>query len=706
MATDATPAVGLRLLGPLEITRLADGARIASSPRRAALLAYLAVAEPRGPQARDSLIALLWPESDATHGRRSLRNTLHELRQEVGVELIVTVGKHQVRLAREHLRCDLDDLEAALQAGDARRAVDRYGELMEGFHVRGADGFERWHEAARARLRTRVLTLARRAAGDLLDHAPAEGLDLVRAARRIDRDDAALLRLELEALGRLGDVTAVQRVFRHHEEQLARDEAGPPDPETTALVARLLERRPATATLTIALIPCDTDASRPEDAEFARALDDGVRRRLSRVAGVRVVARSTVQAAAGAGASALDVGRRCGATLVASGSLSTRAPDEVHVHLEILRSADGTLVRELQHRARRHDFFAVEGVVAAAIVPPRPEPASSPPLPDPQVPRTTETYLLCLRGQWHFLRAAHVGGKPEDLELSRGCFEEALARDPGCGAAYAGLSNYWAVCAARGLRTPFEETFGHAIALSHRALELDASLAVPHVHFGVRALYLERDWPTALAEFTEATRLDPGYAEAQRFRGIVQRALGHAPEGLAALHEAVRLDPQVPHFRNSLADALMGERQYDAAIAELEVALQLDPNFRGAMERLLRCLERAGRWEQALAARERLGEAGGAARFATAYRAAGADGYRAERQRELRALIASITARLDTAVPSPADRFAPPELALALAHAELGDWDAAWRWEQAASARGLRPWFSSHPDLAALASRR
>lgn len=705
MSAPPTPAITLRVLGPLEITRTADGARVATAPRNAALLAYLALAEPRGAHARDLLVTLLWPEADAAHGRRSLRNAVHALRREVGDGVIETVGKHQLRVDRARMRCDLDTLDERLATGDVRGALAGFADLMEGFHVSGAAGFERWHEQARGALRARVLGAALGAASARLGTAPLDALELARAARRLDPEDERLLRLELEALGRLGDTAGAQRAYAGFTARLARDGEGAPAPETQALVARIVARGLQGARLTVALLPFTMRTEDPAIAEFAHALEDGVRRRLARIPGTRVIARSTL-AAPDAGAAGHDAARRHGADLVAVGSVAALdGTDGIEVALEVVRAADGTLVRQLRHRARRHDLFAVEGVVAAAVVPPTGDDAPAQPLPAPRPPRDTDTWLLCQRGQWHFLRAAHVGGRPEDLERSRACFEEALARDPASGTAYAGLSNYWAVCAARGIHAPFEATFAHAIALSHRALELDPGLAPPHVHFGVRALYLERDWTTARREFTEAVRLDPGDAEAQRFLGIVLRALGEPEAGLAALHEAVRLDPDVPHSRNSLADALMAEDALDEAVAELEAALRLDPGFRGALERLVRCHERAGRFESAIAARARLGDGASSTRFAEAWAHDGADGYRRERRRELEAEVAALTARVASGARTTADRFSPPELALALACAALGDLDAARRWMRTGTAEGYGPWFASHPGLAALRAR-
>ena len=305
-------------------------------------------------------------------------------------------------------------------------------------------------------------------------------------------------------------------------------------------------------------------------------------------------------------------------------------------------------------------------------------------------------------------RAAHPGGRVEDLHSCRDFFERALTRDARFAPAVAGLSNYYAVCAARGLLRPFAEHFGRAIALSREALALDASLAIPHVHFGVQAMYLDTDWELAEREFKCAVALDPLYAEARRFLGILLCATGRDVEGIRELGRAAVIEPDMPMFHNSLADTLLAHGRIDEAMASLGAALRLDPDYRAARDRLIRCHERTGRLAEAVAERRRMGGAT-AHRFAEAFERSGAAGYRAARAAELTASIEALTARLGSSNgENPADFFSPLPLQLALANAELGNWDEALRWEQhAASIRpALRQWFAGRPELRKRDQRR
>ncbi|MGH7505014.1 MAG: hypothetical protein ACRELX_05170, partial [Longimicrobiales bacterium] len=69
--------IRLQFLGGV---RLLDGdghdiRAVMQQPKRLAVLAFLAVARPRGPQRRDALVGLFWAESDEASARRSLSQT-------------------------------------------------------------------------------------------------------------------------------------------------------------------------------------------------------------------------------------------------------------------------------------------------------------------------------------------------------------------------------------------------------------------------------------------------------------------------------------------------------------------------------------------------------------------------------------------------------------------------------------------------------
>jgi TolB-like protein/DNA-binding SARP family transcriptional activator len=127
------------------------GARAAQQRKTLGLLALLAAAGQRG-LSRDKLIAALWPETDAEHGRGLLRQACYALRRDLHAPELF-LGSIQLRLNPAVISSDVDSFASALQANDPTRAVSYYtAPFLDGFFLNGEGEFENWAESERARL--------------------------------------------------------------------------------------------------------------------------------------------------------------------------------------------------------------------------------------------------------------------------------------------------------------------------------------------------------------------------------------------------------------------------------------------------------------------------------------------------------------------------------------------------------------------------
>lgn len=216
---------------------------LARQPKRAALLAYLALARPEGFHRRDKLLALFWPEMDALHGRNALSQALHVLRKCLGSDSILARGD-EVSLAFDRVRCDVLDFEHALDAGANADAFALYsGDLLDGYFVSDAADFESWLDSERHRLRRRasaaawVLAESEVAAGDA---TAAEGW--VTRALALGAVDEHALRKLLRALDADGRRTVALRIADEFAVHLAAELQVEPSAETRALIEQI--RRP------------------------------------------------------------------------------------------------------------------------------------------------------------------------------------------------------------------------------------------------------------------------------------------------------------------------------------------------------------------------------------------------------------------------------------------------------------------------------
>jgi TolB-like protein/DNA-binding SARP family transcriptional activator/lipoprotein NlpI len=240
-----------RVLGSLDL-RGPDGEKVLSvlaQPKRAALLAYLAVATPLGFHRRDKLIGLFWAERDQEHARAALRKALHQLRRSLGENVLASQGDDAVGLAEGAVWCDAVAFGEALGAGQPEEALDLYrGDLLEGFYIPEAPEFERWVDSERERLRG----LASEAAWSLAEREEAEGTIVLaaswaRKAVSYAPDDEGSFRRLLALLDRVGDRAGAIKEYEAFTRRLGDEYEAQPSPETQALIAAIREREAAIA---------------------------------------------------------------------------------------------------------------------------------------------------------------------------------------------------------------------------------------------------------------------------------------------------------------------------------------------------------------------------------------------------------------------------------------------------------------------------
>src|SRR5688500_197507 len=232
-----------RTLGALELRSSSgdESNAVLSSQKLVALLAYLAIARPRGLHRRDTLVGLLWPELDQERARAALRHAAYRLRRVLGADAIVSRGDEDIGADMRVVRCDAAAFEDLLDAGSTAEALALYaGGLRPGLFVSGAPGFDRWLEGERQRLRVRASASAWAYAVECAGQVHAE--ESVRWARRATElapDDELLLRRAITLIAEKGDRASALRQYEIFAERLESEYDAQPSAETKALVERL-----------------------------------------------------------------------------------------------------------------------------------------------------------------------------------------------------------------------------------------------------------------------------------------------------------------------------------------------------------------------------------------------------------------------------------------------------------------------------------
>lgn len=144
------------------------------------------------------------------------------------------------------------------------------------------------------------------------------------------------------------------------------------------------------------------------------------------------------------------------------------------------------------------------------------------------------------------------------------------------------------------------------IAVWHSSVELWSHVierepsAVPLAYYNRGQAFLEEGLlDHAVADYTKAFALNPGYRDAVYNRGIALERKGDLAGAIADFEEAVRLDPAEPRAHNNLGVALARSGDLHRAIASFAAALAVSPDFAEARLNRGLALAQAGRLAEA-----------------------------------------------------------------------------------------------------------
>jgi DNA-binding winged helix-turn-helix (wHTH) protein/TolB-like protein/Flp pilus assembly protein TadD len=190
-------------------------------------------------------------------------------------------------------------------------------------------------------------------------------------------------------------------------------------------------------------------------------------------------------------------------------------------------------------------------------------------------PRTqnAEAYHFYLKGR-HFLNMRTREGYQKAIDF----FELAIEIDPSFALAHSGLADSYIQFDFYGLKSP-QETISKARTAAVRALELDNKLPESHTSLATIKLIYDRDSAGAASAFKRAIRLNQKYSRAHDGYAHCLLEMGQIEESLAELKLALELEPLDPEINQHLGWYYVLTRQPDRAIEQLHKTLALEPNL-------------------------------------------------------------------------------------------------------------------------------
>jgi TolB-like protein/Tfp pilus assembly protein PilF len=333
---------------------------------------------------------------------------------------------------------------------------------------------------------------------------------------------------------------------------------------------------PAIESKSIAVLPLANRSINEEDAFFAEGIHDEILTRLSRIADLKVISRTSVMSYSNTTKKMAEIGQELGVAHLLEGGVQ-RAGDRVRINVQLIEAAtDKHLWAEVYDRDLTADnLFNIQSEITRAIsdalqaVLTGEEQLAL----DNKPTENVEAYAYYLRAK--ALAAGY--GRGEDLiRDSISIYQAAIELDPGFAAAWAALATdwtelHWTSAGTGGERDKAEAAFA-------KAKDLAPDSADTHIAEGYLHYWGYLDYPPALDAFRRALDKKPGSVLALRGLAYTQRRSGDIDQSIAMFRRAIELDPNDPGMPADLGYTLLRRGKMSEAEMMFRRAINQDPD--------------------------------------------------------------------------------------------------------------------------------
>jgi adenylate cyclase len=353
----------------------------------------------------------------------------------------------------------------------------------------------------------------------------------------------------------------------------------------------------------IAVLPFASLSEDKSNEYFADGMADELHGLLSRLPGLKVIARSSAAQFKGQGAAASQAGRQLGVSYLVEGSVR-KAGDRVRIAAQLTNAADGVTLWSQSYDREVKDVFALQLEMARLIARALQLRITADDLKGSGT-SDPEAWRLFQEAQQQ-LEAANALAIParEALPGIEQQFQRAIQRDPRFARAMVGLARTWSASMAR--TRPADLAAGERRERARIEAKLREALAIDPTLVEAQLMLVGAQgdgWlrEADLAVFRTLAEANPNDVRAQRVLFLTLAENGMMSEALLAMERVQALDPISPATLNSATTLNLHAGRLDPAMAAVSQALVLLPESSILNGQRALLLAYAGRRDEAAA---------------------------------------------------------------------------------------------------------
>jgi TolB-like protein/class 3 adenylate cyclase/Tfp pilus assembly protein PilF len=326
----------------------------------------------------------------------------------------------------------------------------------------------------------------------------------------------------------------------------------------------------------IAVLPFENRSDDQANAYFAEGIQDEILSRLSKIADLKVISRTSTQRYKSTPENLPEIARQLGVAHIVEGSVQKNG-DAVRVNVQLIKAANDSHLWADTFDRKLTDIFSVESEVAKAIADQlrakltgrEEQEIAAKPTDNP------EAYDAYLRGLAYTFKTVDT---PANALAAQKYLKEAVRLDPKFALAWAQLS----IVDSRNYR---QQSLQPTVALreearqaAETALTLQPNLGEAVLAKGSYYYFCLKDYDTAVRYFEQARQLLPNSSRIPESLAYLERRRGQWDRSESYFNEAEKLDPRNLHLLTQHAVTYISRRRFPEALQKLEQVLNITPD--------------------------------------------------------------------------------------------------------------------------------
>ena len=359
--------------------------------------------------------------------------------------------------------------------------------------------------------------------------------------------------------------------------------------------------RPLPDKPSIAVLPFQNMSGDTEQDYFCDGLVEDIITTLSKLAGLRVIARNSTFVYKGRSVDIREAAKQLGVRYVLEGSVR-KSGNRIRITAQLIDAQDGTHLWAERYDRAMDDIFAIQDEITLVLATEMQVKLTEGEHARLRYTTTTnvEAWTCWVQGMSHH----HQAVTKEAQGQARLFWEKALALDPVSASLNANLGLLHSFDARFGWWDDRETAIEKAQAYVDRALEIDPGNADAYTASSMILLF-QQQHEKAVAAARQAVELAPGAAGTAEFASHVLAASGYPEEAVVLSEKAMTLSPNYPAaYLGTLGNAYRLSGRTEQAIEAFQAYHARNPGF--GLTDIVIVYQQSGRLEEAKRTAEQL----------------------------------------------------------------------------------------------------